>query len=70
MTLLEAPPGGQWWRGQAAAGEGWFPKSHVQFVDREAERRRAEEGKMEMSVAASLQIHELHRELQAGSSSH
>lgn len=54
MTLLEAPPGGQWWRGQAAAGEGWFPKSHVQFVDREAERRRAEEGKMEMSVAASL----------------
>lgn len=44
VTLLEAPYGGDWWRGQAMAGEGWFPKSHVEYVDREAERKKAEEG--------------------------
>lgn len=45
VTLLEAPYGGQWWRGQASAGEGWFPKTYVEYVDREAERKKAEEGK-------------------------
>ncbi|CAI8040465.1 hypothetical protein GBAR_LOCUS22547 [Geodia barretti] len=52
VTLLEAPPGGQWWRGQTAAGEGWFPKSHVQLVDREAEHRKAEEENFKLAAAA------------------
>lgn len=44
MTLLEAPYGGEWWRGQGKSGEGWFPKSHVEYVDRETERKKAVEG--------------------------
>ncbi|CAI8040466.1 hypothetical protein GBAR_LOCUS22547 [Geodia barretti] len=54
VTLLEAPPGGQWWRGQTAAGEGWFPKSHVQLVDREAEHRKAEEGELVISSSSGF----------------
>ena len=57
MTLLEAPAGGQWWRGQTAAGKGWFPKSNVRYVDREAERKKAEEGQqVEMCVCRSCLI--------------
>lgn len=52
VTLLEAPLGGQWWRGQTAGGrEGWFPKSHVLYVDRDAERRKAEEGEYHLTLS-------------------
>ena len=71
MTLVEAPPGGKWWRGQATAGEGWFPKSHVQFVDRDAERRKAEEGEQRKKVVAECVRESVFlRELQTGSGSH
>jgi hypothetical protein len=54
VTLLEAPYGGDWWRGQATAGEGWFPKSHVEYVDRKAERKMAEEGWLACITSAVL----------------
>ena len=70
VTLLEAPLGGQWWRGQASAGEGWFPKSHVKFVDREAERRKAEEGELGIFVLRLSNGFALPRQLQTGSCSY
>ena len=54
VTLLEAPYGGDWWRGQATASEGWFPKSHVEYVDRKAERKMAEEGWLACITSAVL----------------
>ena len=65
MTLLEAPYGGEWWRGQASAGVGWFPKSHVEYVDRETERKKSEEGEcVEPPVVQGLMSLSIHfREL-------
>ena len=47
VTLLEAPAGGEWWRGKVNDTEGWFPKNYVEYVDIEAEEKRKKEGKQE-----------------------
>ena len=47
VTLLEAPGGGEWWRGKVNEAEGWFPKNCVEYVDIEAEEKRKKEGKQE-----------------------
>lgn len=44
VALLEAPAGGEWWRGMVHETEGWFPKHYVGFVDTEAEEKRKKEG--------------------------
>ena len=53
VTLVEAPYGGEWWRGKCDGGEGgeggegrdgWFPKNYVELVDVTAEKRRIQEG--------------------------
>ena len=44
VTLVEAPYGGEWWRGRVGEREGWFPKNYVEYVDVELERKKAEEG--------------------------
>ncbi len=46
MTLLEAPLGGEWWKGAVGEKEGWFPRKYVEWVDVEGERRKAEEGEL------------------------
>ena len=52
VTLLDAPYGGEWWKGKVEEGdegrEGWFPKSYVEYmyVDEELERQKVEEGKI------------------------
>lgn len=47
VILIEAPAGGEWWRGKAHEIEGWFPKTCVEYVDIEAEEKRKKEGKQE-----------------------
>ncbi len=46
VTLEETPYGGGWWRGTTGEQSGWFPKTYVEYVDREAERKRKQEGKV------------------------
>lgn len=46
VVLVEAPYGGEWWRGRQGEREGWFPKNYVEYVDVEQERKKAEEGKV------------------------
>ena len=45
VTLEETPYGGGWWRGAVDDRTGWFPKTYVEYVDRDAERKRKQEGK-------------------------
>jgi hypothetical protein len=33
VMLVEAPAGGDWWRGKVDDREGWFPKSYVNYID-------------------------------------
>ena len=45
VTLLETPAGGGWWKGQVEeGGEGWFPRTYVEYVDIEAEKKRQQDG--------------------------
>ena len=44
ITLIEAPYGGDWWRGSVGEEVGWFPKTYVEYVDVEAEKKRLQEG--------------------------
>ena len=45
MTLIETPLGGGWWKGSVeGGGEGWFPRTYVEYVNVEAEKKRQEEG--------------------------
>ena len=45
VTLEETPYGGGWWKGTIDdRGPGWFPKTYVKYVDREAERKKNQEG--------------------------
>lgn len=47
VTLEEAPYGGGWWRGTIEGkGTGWFPKTYIQYVDREAEKKKKQNGMM------------------------
>ena len=46
VTLKEAPYGGGWWKGSIEdRGSGWFPKTYVEYVDRDAERKKKKDGK-------------------------
>ena len=45
VTLIEAPAGGDWWKGKVDENEGWFPKSYVEYIDMEAEEKKRKEGK-------------------------
>ena len=56
VTLLEAPYGGEWWRGRVDKREGWFPKSYVEYVDKEEERRKTEEGRAVLHAPAECQV--------------
>ena len=56
VTLLEAPYGGEWWRGRADKREGWFPKSYVEYVDKEEERRKTERGRAALHAPAECQV--------------
>ena len=46
VTLEEAPYGGGWWRGRVEGKDamGWFPKTYVEYVDREAEKKKKQDG--------------------------
>ena len=51
VTLDETPYGGGWWKGTIEGkGTGWFPKTYVDYVDREAERKRRQDGESAMHV--------------------
>lgn len=46
VTLVETPGGGGWWRGRTEeGGEGWFPRTYVEYVDLEAEKKKQQDGK-------------------------
>lgn len=47
VILEETPYGGGWWRGQVEEEKksGWFPKTYVVYVDREAEKKKQQDGK-------------------------
>ena len=52
VTLEETPYGGGWWRGSVEGrGTGWFPKTYVEYVDREAERKRRQDGESVWSTS-------------------
>ena len=44
VTLIEAPAGGDWWKGAVDGKEGWFPKSYVNYIDVKAEEKKKKEG--------------------------
>lgn len=45
VTLEETPYGGGWWKGSVEGKDsGWFPKTYVEYVDREAEKKKRQEG--------------------------
>ncbi len=44
VTLVEAPAGGDWWRGRLGNTEGWFPKAYVNYVDVGVEQKKKKEG--------------------------
>ena len=44
LTLIEAPAGGDWWKGSVDDREGWFPKNYVEYVDVEEEQKKKKEG--------------------------
>lgn len=45
VTLAETPYGGGWWKGTIEdRGPGWFPKTYVTYVNREAERKKNQNG--------------------------
>ena len=45
VILIEAPYGGEWWKGTAGEHSGWFPKNYVEYYDEEEEKKKAQEGK-------------------------
>ncbi len=45
MTLMETPAGGGWWKGKVTeGGEGWFPRTYVEYIDRDAEKKKQQDG--------------------------
>ena len=44
VMLIEAPTGGDWWRGRVDNREGWFPKSYVDYIDIKAEEKKRKDG--------------------------
>ena len=54
ITLIEAPYGGEWWQGSVGDKEGWFPKSYVEYVDMQAEKKKLEEGRHYLTITSSL----------------
>ena len=48
VTILEAPYGGDWWKGRVGepegGEEGWFPKSYVRYFDLETEKKKKMDG--------------------------
>ena len=48
VMLIEAPPGGEWWRGKVDNREGWFPKSYVNYIDIKAEEKKRKDGTVTM----------------------
>ena len=44
VTLEDTPYGGGWWKGSVDDRSGWFPKTYVEYVDREAEKKKKQEG--------------------------
>ena len=45
MILIEAPYGGEWWKGKVGELTGWFPKNYVEYFNEEEEKKLAQEGK-------------------------
>ena len=44
VALIEAPVGGDWWRGRVRDKEGWFPKTYVDYFDIHEEEKKKKEG--------------------------
>lgn len=49
IILIEAPYGGEWWKGTAGERSGWFPKNFVEYYDREEEKKKVLEGMLILS---------------------
>lgn len=52
VALIEAPVGGDWWRGRVRDKEGWFPKTYVDYFDIHEEEKKKKEEDLETAAAA------------------
>ena len=58
VTLIETPYGGGWWKGSVEGRvEGWFPKTYVEYVDIEAEKKKVQEGELALSLSHTHTTH-------------
>ena len=61
VTLIETPYGGGWWKGSVEGRvEGWFPKTYVEYVDIEAEKKKVQEGELALSLSHTHTTHNTH----------